>query len=260
MLSMGSGSGQYILLATDMILFNMEANLFHGLVLTNGVLVGYYAVSPAVDFPCRFVFSLELVPRDSQGADIQWLSIQLWPVFSKIPPFLAVGELLVERSRDICNHIKSMFAGLGIGTKLPLVDVLVASSHVRSGSAELLVFHADVKFEERKTMYDYASYLVPHHAKSLRCLFLIPLTSDDHPDFSALIRLVGNPRGLEDRDSITEAGYNRRIVMSTYGRTYLAMTCPPYLSRAPAHHRLLFRRTTNTLSANGRGRTPTSVT
>lgn len=79
MLSMGSGSGQYILLATDMILFNMEANLFHGLVLTNGVLVGYYAVSPAVDFPCRFVFSLELVPRDSQGADIQWLSIQLWP-------------------------------------------------------------------------------------------------------------------------------------------------------------------------------------
>lgn len=109
-------------------------------------------------------------------------------------------------------------------------------------------------------MYDYASYLVPHHAKSLRCLFLIPLTSDDHPDFSALIRLVGNPRGLEDRDSITEAGYNRRIVMSTYGRTYLAMTCPPYLSRVPAHHRLLFRRTTNTLSANGRGRTPTSVT
>ncbi|KIJ96043.1 hypothetical protein K443DRAFT_10920 [Laccaria amethystina LaAM-08-1] len=44
----------------------------------NGMLVCYYAVSLVDDFPRRFVFSLELVPRDSQGANIRWLSIQLW--------------------------------------------------------------------------------------------------------------------------------------------------------------------------------------
>ena len=31
------------------------------------------------DFLHSFVFSLELVPWDSQGTDIRWLSIQLWP-------------------------------------------------------------------------------------------------------------------------------------------------------------------------------------
>ena len=45
-------------------------------------------------------------------------------------------------------------AGLVTGTKLPPVDVLVASFRVRTGLAELLVFHEDVEFAERKIMHD----------------------------------------------------------------------------------------------------------
>jgi len=119
-------------------------------------------------------------------------------------------------------------AGLVTGTKLPPVDVLVASSHVRSGLAESLVFHEDVEFEERKIMHDFTKLAIWYRITSspfvsATSLFLIPLTSDNQPDFHAMTRLVDHPWGLEDWDSVTEDDYDRRIIMSIYerGRTYL---------------------------------------
>ena len=45
-------------------------------------------------------------------------------------------------------------AGLVTGTKLPPVDAMVASSRIRTGLVELLVFHEDVEFEKRKIMHN----------------------------------------------------------------------------------------------------------
>ena len=45
-------------------------------------------------------------------------------------------------------------AGLVTGYKLPPVDAMVASSHVRTGLVELLVFHEDIEFEKKKIMHD----------------------------------------------------------------------------------------------------------
>ena len=102
-------------------------------------------------------------------------------------------------------------------------------------------------------MYDYARYLVPHHVKSLRFYY----TSFPYPHAFdlALIRLVGNPRGLQDWEPRNRNEHLAHIIPERF-----AMIRSPCLSRLVGHHRLLFRRSTNTLSANGQGRIPASVT
>ena len=94
-------------------------------------------------------------------------------------------------------------------------------------------------------MYDYASYLVPHHVKSLR--FYYKSFPYPHAFDLALIRLVGNPRGLQGWEPRNRNEHLARIISERFRS--------PCLSRLVGHHRLPFRRSTNTLSANGQGRT-----
>ena len=74
-------------------------------------------------------------------------------------------------------------------TKLPLVNVLVASSQ-------------DVEFEERKTKLAIWYRFTSSPFVFTRSVFLIPLPSDNQPDFHVMTGLMDDPWGLEDWDPI----------------------------------------------------------
>lgn len=93
----------------------MEAILFYGLVCTIVGLVRYYAVSSVDDFPRRCVFSLELVPWDSKGANIRWLSIQLRPgdlsllYNTALPCCRRIARQAIERNMELLQEHSSVF-------------------------------------------------------------------------------------------------------------------------------------------------------
>lgn len=119
-------------------------------------------------------------------------------------------------------------AGLVTGTLLPALRFGNAGSVVEMGSGALVIFDGEDEHVKRRQMDDFtrlgvwyritARLFVGHSS-----LFLVPITSNNQPDFPAIERLLANPHGNHDWTGIHASNQDRLLVMNSNqnGRTLL---------------------------------------
>ncbi|KAF8968313.1 type III restriction enzyme [Flammula alnicola] len=121
-----------------------------------------------------------------------------------------------------------VIAGLVTGTALPMEEVMTGSTHVKTLSAEPLTFDEASEHERRADMKEFTRLGIWHNNTSSPfpaslSFYLVPITQNYQPDFEAIRRLVDNPRGSSDWSQISDADYDKLIVLNfnRFGSTHL---------------------------------------
>ncbi len=114
-----------------------------------------------------------------------------------------------------------ILAGLVTGTALVPEEVNVADKHVKTLPAKLLHFDAESEHELRAEMKEFTRLAIWYNATSRSfssslSFYVVPITDKWDPDFAEIRRLLDNPRGSTDWTQISEAHYDKVIVLNRY--------------------------------------------
>ncbi|KAI6038418.1 hypothetical protein EDC04DRAFT_3113667 [Pisolithus marmoratus] len=142
-------------------------------------------------------------------------------------------------------------AGLVTGTELPALELMTEGHTISLRCTDELVFDADEELEKLRMLEEYTKagiwfcvtgrpIILP-----LTC-FVVPLTEHNCIDFEAMQRVIDEPHGTYDWTGVTEADYDRLMVMNSnqYGRALIlhnirkdltARSVPPPGSREATH-------------------------
>jgi endoribonuclease Dicer len=141
----------------------------------------------------------------------------------------------------------SRTAAVITGTRLPSLELRCEGHHIRMGNGTLLVWDENDEDIQRELLETYTKLGISYCntgrqiTSPLTC-FLVPLTDGDQPDFRAIKALVDNPYGSSDWTNISEADYDRLMIINSHkiGRPFILrrirydltpMSTPPSGSR-----------------------------
>ncbi|KAI6138924.1 hypothetical protein BKA82DRAFT_3009633 [Pisolithus tinctorius] len=142
-------------------------------------------------------------------------------------------------------------AGLVTGTELPALELMSEGHTISLRCTDELVFDVDEELEKLRMLEDYTKaglwFCVTGRPITLPITcFVVPLTEHNCIDFEAMQRVIDEPYGTYDWTSVTEADYDRLMVMNCnqYGRALIlhnirkdltARSVPPPGSREATH-------------------------
>ena len=110
-------------------------------------------------------------------------------------------------------------AALITGSILPPVMLVFGSRCLRTAPGEELVFDPEEESWKRKTMCNFTErgiwlYISARPLLTPPGLFLVPITSDNQPDYDAMEDLTFNPNGFSDWGGIDEKDYGTLMLVN----------------------------------------------
>jgi endoribonuclease Dicer len=110
-------------------------------------------------------------------------------------------------------------AGLVTGTPLRMDNIMIEGNQVTLLPPKLLFFDCDVEHQQRTDMIEFTKRGIWFNNSSRPLpsslgFYIIPLTPDHQPDFSAMHLLLDNIFGIKDWSQITENDYGKLMIMN----------------------------------------------